>query len=280
MSSSNKTILHPDPNVTNTSDSSWPHDPRLPLPGNVGVDLDSLDEPVKDGKAERKQHNYRSLAGALSYLESESARKYQVMSQLRSTLIEEEDIEEEDCYIQVNRDLNEEVLTTSNKNTAFKVECKIETCPPSLKKGFQRLFSEITDLESDLTVITISQETENDMAVWSNEVEEEREVMLSTFIENAKDIRERIQECGYWADVIDPSSGQALNGDHRNETLFETDERFNQLGFTVEDLGCCKALAHKHWGTYVFVGVLFTNAPVDSHVFEGIREGIPGAKQL
>ena len=155
----------------------------------------------------------------------------------------------------------EETCIHINAEPSNKVECKIEVCPPSLKRDFQRLFNK-SDRDENLTVLTICQQAENDMTVWSDEVEEEREQLTKTFIHNAMEIVERVQEHGYWADFIDPCPGQPYNGDHKNESLFETDERFNLLGFRIEDLGCCKAIAHKQWGTSVFVGVLFTTAPV------------------
>lgn len=255
MMSPNKTLLSDTPaNVVDTLLSS---NPDLPLPGNIGIDYDSLGVSNDD----EPKRNYQSLAGALLNLENEVLRKNNLLNQFVETTLEEEENLSKECFISLNQDQNDN-----------KVECRIVTCPPTLKKGFQRLFSMISDADVNLTVVTISQETENDMAVWSMEVEDERETLFSTFIENAKEIVDRIEECGYWADFIDPSSGQAYHGEYKNETLFETDDRFNQLGFHVEDLGCCKALSHQKWGTRVFVGVLFTNAPMNSHVFASISE--------
>ena len=59
-----------------------------------------------------------------------------------------------------------------------KVECTIQTCPPVLQKGFCELFAEIEG-SKELTVITISQQTQHDMTVWSEEVEVERENLMA-----------------------------------------------------------------------------------------------------
>lgn len=57
-------------------------------------------------------------------------------------------------------------------------------------------------------------------------------------------------------------------GPYTNDALFETDDRYCHLGFHIEDLGCCRVIQHSLWGTHVFVGTIFTNAPPDGHIME------------
>ncbi|XP_078795395.1 cobalamin trafficking protein CblD-like isoform X2 [Oryzias latipes] len=139
------------------------------------------------------------------------------------------------------------------------VECAVQSCPSALKKDFRSMFPE--ERLSDLTVVTVTQRTRNDMTSWSAQVEQERLEMLDQFILGATEICSALQKKGFWADFIDPSSGLPFFGAHTNNVLFETDDRYQQLGFTIEDLGCCKAIRHPAWGTHVFVGALFTDAP-------------------
>ncbi|RVE57770.1 hypothetical protein OJAV_G00202600 [Oryzias javanicus] len=139
------------------------------------------------------------------------------------------------------------------------VECAVQSCPRVLKKDFRSMFPE--ERLSELTVVSVTQRTHNDMTAWSSQVETERLEMLEKFVLGASEICSALQKKGFWADFIDPSSGLPFFGAHTNNVLFETDERYRQLGFHVEDLGCCKAIRHPAWGTHVFVGVLFTDAP-------------------
>ncbi|CAF95981.1 unnamed protein product, partial [Tetraodon nigroviridis] len=146
------------------------------------------------------------------------------------------------------------------------VECAVQFCPDQLRDDFRCIFPEAPS--SGMTVVTVTQKTQNDMTSWSCAVEQEREQMLAKFIDGAKEICSVLQTEGFWADFIDPSSGLAFFGPYTNNTLFETDDRYRHLGFHIEDLGCCRVIQHSLWGTHVFVGTIFTSAAPDSHIME------------
>ena len=44
------------------------------------------------------------------------------------------------------------------------------------------------------------------------------------------------------------------------------------LGFTIEDLGCCKVITHKEFGRNVFVGTIFTDAHPSTGVVQDLFE--------
>ena len=102
------------------------------------------------------------------------------------------------------------------------------------------------------------------MAAWSPAMEVEREELMEQFIELSQEIVNKLNQAGYWADFIDPFSCRPFHGKYSNAVLYETDERFRQFGFEIEDLGCCKVTRHHRWGSRSFVGSLFTNAPINS----------------
>ncbi|KHJ87899.1 hypothetical protein OESDEN_12314 [Oesophagostomum dentatum] len=128
----------------------------------------------------------------------------------------------------------------------------------------------------NVSVMNITQKTENDMKAWSDEMDNERQMLTASFIASATAIATTLRRCGYWADFIDPSSGRPYLGKFTNHTLFETDDAYKDMGFQIEDLGCCKAkklrkvLQHVVWGTHAFVGTLFTDAPADCQIVQDI----------
>ncbi|KAG8178694.1 hypothetical protein JTE90_011620 [Oedothorax gibbosus] len=151
-----------------------------------------------------------------------------------------------------------------------KVDCQAYTCPQLLRKDFLDLFPN-RDLENNnFTVLTISQKTQNDMNVWSESAEEERDSLGKYFITVANAMCDHLKLYQYWADFIHPNSGKPHLGSFTNDTMFETDERYRHFGFSIEDLGCCRIISHHQWGPQVFVGAIFTNAPLECTVVQEI----------
>lgn len=240
-----------------TAFSKLLHDPDYPLPGNIAVDIKNLPE---NSKIQVKPQLYQSLASAFLELGEQAMDKQHIIRHMIQESAEsaKDDINMKDMIASI-------ILDSIYKS---KVEFKIQELSKKMQKRFEIFFTDVDANLDNLSAITITQHTVNDMAVWSEAVDEERESLTHTFVESAKKICEEIKNAGYWADFIDPASGHAYYSENRNNTLVETDDCFNQLGFSVEDLGCCKVLQHKQWQSNIFVGILFTNAPLESQLFD------------
>lgn len=72
------------------------------------------------------------------------------------------------------------------------------------------MFSGSDVMQGDFTVVSLCQKTANDMTGWSEAVEEERDNMMSLYVETAKELCTALQSAGYWADFIDPCSGKPV----------------------------------------------------------------------
>ncbi|KAI3387834.1 hypothetical protein SNEBB_001604 [Seison nebaliae] len=155
-------------------------------------------------------------------------------------------------------------------------EFKLTKCPQLIRRDLLLLFPDLKDIQMnlidyeaidhkkklDISVITVSQKSEYDQMQWSLEMEDERLLLTDKFVHLANEVVTSLRTMGYWADFIDPTSGQPFNGHVGAIQLFETDELYRHFGFEIEDLGCCRVLSHHRWGTKAFVGSIFTNAPV------------------
>lgn len=64
-------------------------------------------------------------------------------------------------------------------HAAGSVECSVQQVPDFLHNGFMELFPDIGVHTGQLTVVSISQRTENDMSGWSPDVEDERDNLMS-----------------------------------------------------------------------------------------------------
>jgi len=231
---------------------SWPDermgplkvpDRRFPMPGNVGPNIPKEAEDAATEAAPEPD----VLTGMLA-----PERHMSILQQYLNIPKE------------VTGDMNEDSIYGDELLSARDMlECQVLECPALLRKDFQDLFP-LRDLgASPLTVLTVSQRTTHDMSGWDPDVEEERECLMEQFVTSALEMCTSLQNAGYWADFIDPSSGKPYIGDHTNSSMFETDERYKHFGFEIEDLGCCKVIRHHVWGSHLYVGCLFTNAPVN-----------------
>lgn len=92
------------------------------------------------------------------------------------------------------------------------LQCIAHECPTLLIKDFQELFPRNrANILNGLTVLTISQKSQNDMSVWSIQVNIEREKLIAKYVSIAEKMCNFLKENGYWADFIDPSSGRLFD---------------------------------------------------------------------
>lgn len=206
-----------------------------------------------------------SIVDQASALLNESRTSFPAMSE---NVFRNKNYEENISYPSILQQLSNSVesdgdLIHHKPASLYSAECIAHECSSKLKREFQDLFPSRNLLQQNLTAITISQQTHNDMSVWNSNVEQEREELLQQFNSGAKEICSSLQTLGYWADFIDPASGLPFFGEHTNSSLYETDHRFTHFGFSLTDLGCCKVISHAIWGHHAYVGIIFTNAPVD-----------------
>ncbi|GFT20189.1 methylmalonic aciduria and homocystinuria type D homolog, mitochondrial [Nephila pilipes] len=166
---------------------------------------------------------------------------------------------------QAAKNATEKALSLSSK-----LECSAFSCPELLKKDFEDLFPTRNLNNDDLTVITLCLKTENDMSSWSETGEIEREKHAQNFVTTAEAMCAHLKQSSYWADFIHPNSGKPHSSPLSNSTMFETDLRYRNFGFSIEDLGCCRIISHYLWGTNIFVGAIFTNASVETLEVENI----------
>ncbi|XP_076824682.1 cobalamin trafficking protein CblD-like isoform X2 [Clavelina lepadiformis] len=242
-----------DPLIQDGDTSTWPDElmgplnPRnkqFPLPGNVGISC-----------LNTTHSNTSSYCKADDILEEKSSTERQLT--IVSQLIAESDFLDENCEMSNEEyDVADTIIRAYFKEAT--VELAMQDCPKILYKDFTTLFLDMP--KSNVTVITVTQKTQNDMTGWSQSVEIEREALLDNFITTATEICQLLKANQFWCDFIDPTSGQAYFGPYTNSALFETDDRYGNLGFQIDDLGCCKVITHKKWGSKVFVGSIVTTA--------------------
>lgn len=172
-------------------------DLRFRLPGNVGI--------VNDNwlfKIRNLNENYQN-----KQLTNDKQLKQNQQNQSNKNIIQT--ISHEELLNQLCDDKAmpnpQSLIEEQHEN----LHCEAHECPLLLIKDFQELFPHNNvNLANGLTVLTITHKTENDMSVWSKEVNQERELLLEKFVSTAQRMCVYLKDNGYWADFVDPSSGR------------------------------------------------------------------------
>lgn len=225
---------------------------HFPLPGQTGVfDKPAQSKPVTQNvnaeSAKALEQSQEILAENLNYLIYEPLDK----------------------EARVNNLLNILEKMESSKAISHLPELELKTfdCPRTLLEDFQSYFR-MHSLRP-MTVITVSLKSENDMSTWNNAVDIERELLTEKFVDKARQVCQVLEQAGFWADFIDPSSGTLhKNHQYSHATFYETDERYRHFGFEIIDNGCCKVISHHKWGTKAYVGAILTTADKGSRLLE------------
>jgi len=97
-----------------------------------------------------------------------------------------------------------------------------------MSADFQLLFPESNIMSGDFTIVSLCQQTENDMSGWSEKVESEREALLALYSEAAKELCSALTNAGFWADFLDVCSGKPVSDRHVRTHPFLC--RINLLG--------------------------------------------------
>uniref|UniRef100_A0A0X3P210 Methylmalonic aciduria and homocystinuria type D homolog n=1 Tax=Schistocephalus solidus TaxID=70667 RepID=A0A0X3P210_SCHSO len=151
------------------------------------------------------------------------------------------------------------------------MEFRVHACPIILKRDLNPFFSGRDFSRTNLTVITVSRRTQPDASELLD-----RENFVDYFLEAAINICGSLKEMGYWADFIDPCTGEPFVGFHNSVGVSE-DSKHNQplpnLSLSIDAVGCCQVLRYPlaSGGNDFFVGTVFTDAPKDHAILRHLE---------
>lgn len=217
-----------------------PQDQRFQLPGNVGFacHLEGMD----DQKKTPVHKTVPDVLTAPSSIERHQFILAQFVTEFQGHLgtIEARVHKAEQYFNQTDTD------------------CSISSCPELLRKELELMFPSAPT--TSITVVTVTQSNSR----CEEAVELNREQQLLKFVSGAKEMCFALWTAGYWADFIDPTTGEAFFASPSSQTKLHTEEELRDLGFHIEVSGSCTVIRHILRGTPLFVGTVFTNAPTHS----------------
>lgn len=227
-----------------------PADGRFPLPGLVGSNHRQL----------RPMKKQTTLSSASDLLTEE------LSYERHSTIFEQ--------FLTVSTELARKSIEPDLKNNPFELlDCIAEECPYFLMKDFQDLFPNANINGSSLTIITLHKKSKSEATASSENIVELNTKCLQLveeFISAAIHLCNSLHSAGYWADFIDPTSGQPYLESNTNVKLYETDRQYRHFGFEISNFSGCRVVQHHQLGTRPYVGCVFTKAPLDHPLIIGL----------
>ncbi|XP_042369013.1 metabolism of cobalamin associated Da [Plectropomus leopardus] len=217
-----------------------PQDQRFQLPGNAGFDCHL--EGMGNQKRTPVQRTVPDVLTAPSSIERHQFILAQFVNEFQGTLgtIDMRVHKAEQYFNQTDTD------------------CSINSCPELLRKDLELMFPSAPT--SSITVVTVTQSNS-----WCEEAAElDRDQLLHRFVSGAKEMCFALWTAGYWADFIDPTTGEAFFASPSSQPKLRTEDELRDLGFHIEVSGSCTVIRHILRGTPLFVGTVFTNAPTHS----------------
>lgn len=164
-------------------------------------------------------------------------------------------------------------LVSKIQDSGDAIECSVHSLPKTIEKEFHHVFAEKYLQPSRrqarsralvplcLLAIPTNQRARMDLVNIGDHVEQEKDRLLNTFIDFAKDLCDRITSLGYWADFIDPCSGLPMISTDCNKVYSEVDSMECLLNYKSYNAGFCKILTHPKWGSSVYPATIFAYAP-------------------
>ncbi|XP_074483023.1 cobalamin trafficking protein CblD-like [Sebastes fasciatus] len=219
-----------------------PQDQRFQLPGNVGFDchLEGMED-------QRKTPVHRTVPDVLTAPSCTERHQFilaQFVNEFQGNLgtIDTRVHKAEQYFNQTDAD------------------CSISSCPELLRKDLELMFPSAPT--TSITVVTVTQS--NSRRAEETAAELDKDQLLHKFVSGAKEMCFALWTAGYWADFIDPTTGEAFFASPSSQTKLRTEEELRDLGFHIEVSGSCTVIRHILRGTALFVGTVFTNAPAHS----------------
>uniref|UniRef100_A0A3P8TGN3 Metabolism of cobalamin associated Da n=1 Tax=Amphiprion percula TaxID=161767 RepID=A0A3P8TGN3_AMPPE len=248
-----------------------PQDQRFQLPGNVGFDCH-----LEGMEVQKSAPVHRTVPDVLTAPSSTERQQFilaQFVNEFHGKL----------------GPISTRVHKAEQYFNQTDTDCSISSCPELLKKGEHPVLTHqskivlhsdffhfpvvtdvcVSDLEvlfptaptSSITVVTVTQSSSR----WEDEAAGlDKDQLLHKFVSGAKEMCFALWTAGYWADFIDPTTGEAFFASPSSQTSLRTDEQLRDLGFHIEVSGSCTVIRHILRGTPLFVGTVFTNAPTHS----------------